>query len=51
MGRCRPSRRNLGMKAKLEINPVPGSELQDLVDQVAAAPPEVLDLVRKVSAR
>jgi tripartite-type tricarboxylate transporter receptor subunit TctC len=38
-------------KAKLEIDPVPGSELQDLIDQVGAAPPEVLDLVRKVSAR
>jgi len=38
-------------KATLEIDPVPGSELQDLVDQVAASPTEVLDLVRKVSAR
>jgi tripartite-type tricarboxylate transporter receptor subunit TctC len=38
-------------KAKLEINPVPGRELQALVDQVSASPPEVLDLVRKVSAR
>jgi hypothetical protein len=38
-------------KAKLEIGPVPGSELQELVDQVAASPQEVLDLVRKVSAR
>jgi hypothetical protein len=38
-------------KAKLVIDPVAGSELQALVDQLSATPKEVIDLVRKISAR
>jgi hypothetical protein len=38
-------------KAKLEVDPVAGRELQALVDQLSATPKEVIDLVRKISAR
>ena len=38
-------------KAKLEVDPVAGRELQDLVEQLSATPKAVIDLVRKISAR
>jgi hypothetical protein len=38
-------------KAKLEVEPVTGNELQALVDQLSATPKEVIDLVRKIGAR
>jgi tripartite-type tricarboxylate transporter receptor subunit TctC len=38
-------------KSKLEVDPVAGGELQSLVDQLSATPKEVIDLVRKISAR
>jgi tripartite-type tricarboxylate transporter receptor subunit TctC len=38
-------------KAKLEVDPVTGRELQALVDQLSATPKEVIGLVRKISAR
>jgi tripartite-type tricarboxylate transporter receptor subunit TctC len=38
-------------KVKLEVDPVAGSELQGLVDQLSATPKEVIDLVRKISSR
>jgi tripartite-type tricarboxylate transporter receptor subunit TctC len=38
-------------KAKLEVDPVTGRELQALVEQLSATPKEVIDLVRKISAR
>jgi tripartite-type tricarboxylate transporter receptor subunit TctC len=38
-------------RLKLEIDPVGGSELQRVVDQLFATPRDVLDLVRKISAK
>jgi len=38
-------------KMKLEIDPVGGDELQQVVEQLFATPKEVLDLVRKIHAK
>jgi hypothetical protein len=35
-------------KQGLEIDPVSGQEMQDLVDRLHSAPPEVVDLVKKI---
>ena len=51
VGTCRPWDRPWDMTEKLEVDPVAGSELQALVDQLSATPKEVIDLVRKISAR
>jgi tripartite-type tricarboxylate transporter receptor subunit TctC len=37
-------------KQHLDIDPVSGSEMQNIVDRVYAAPPEVVDLVKKIVA-
>ena len=34
----------------LEVDPVSGAEMQQLVDRLYATPPEVVDLVRKINA-
>jgi hypothetical protein len=37
-------------KLKLEAAPVSGTEMQALVEQVYASPPDVIALVKKISA-
>jgi tripartite-type tricarboxylate transporter receptor subunit TctC len=37
-------------KLKLEVAPVPGTEMQDLVDQLYAAPADVIELVKKINS-
>jgi tripartite-type tricarboxylate transporter receptor subunit TctC len=38
-------------RLKLEAAPVPGTEMQELVDQLYRSPPEVIELVKKISAQ
>jgi hypothetical protein len=35
---------------KLEVAPVSGTEMQDLVSELYAAPPDVVELVKKISS-
>ena len=37
-------------KLKLEVAPVAGAEMQELVDQLYASPPDVIELVRKINS-
>jgi tripartite-type tricarboxylate transporter receptor subunit TctC len=37
-------------KLKLEVAPVPGQEMQALVDQLYASPADVIDLVKKINS-
>jgi tripartite-type tricarboxylate transporter receptor subunit TctC len=36
--------------AKLEIAPVPGAEMQELVEQLYSSPPDVVELVKKINS-
>lgn len=44
-----PELRAEAAKLKLEIQPVPGTEMQELVDQLYSAPPDVIELVKKIN--
>jgi tripartite-type tricarboxylate transporter receptor subunit TctC len=37
-------------KQRLEAEPVPGTEMQELVDQLYHSPPEVIELVKKINS-
>jgi tripartite-type tricarboxylate transporter receptor subunit TctC len=37
-------------KLKLEIAPVSGGEMQDLVEQLYSSPPDVIELVKKINS-
>ncbi len=37
-------------KLKLEVAPVAGTEMQELVDQLYASPPDVIELVKKINS-
>ena len=37
-------------KLKLEVDPVSGTEMQELVDQLYASPPDVIELVKKINS-
>ncbi|MBX9774835.1 MAG: hypothetical protein K2Y71_10540 [Xanthobacteraceae bacterium] len=45
-----PELRAEAARQKLEIEPVPGPEMQSLVEQLYSAPPDVVELVKKISS-
>ena len=45
-----PELRAEAAKLKLEIEPVSGTEMQKLVEQLYASPPEVIELVKKINS-
>ena len=45
-----PELRADAAKLKLDIDPVPGTEMQTLVDQLYSAPAGVVELVKKISS-
>lgn len=37
-------------KLKLEVDPVPGTKMQEIVEQLYASPPDVVELVKKINS-
>ena len=45
-----PELRAEAAKLKLEAAPVPGGEMQELVEQLYGSPPDVIELVKKLNS-
>jgi hypothetical protein len=45
-----PELRTEAARLKLEIAPVPGREMQALVEQLYGSPPDVIELVKKINS-
>ena len=45
-----PDLRAEAAKLKLEVAPVPGTEMQELVEQLYGSPPDVIELVKKINS-
>ena len=45
-----PELRAEAAKLKLEVAPVPGQEMQELIEQLYGSPPDVIELVKKINS-